>query len=279
MKNILLPTDFSDNSLNAIDYALHFCKNEPCTFYLLHVQKASHYTTDDLITAPADTTIHQSIFKDIKKQLERIKNQLSTSYLAENYTFHTLTDYDTFTDAINQVVISKNIDLIVMGTNGATGAKEIIFGSNTLNVIRKVPCTTLIIPEGFRFKTPTAILYAMDNDDTFIASGISPLLNVITKFNTSLRVLKIKKNETITVAEFNDTRSIKEYFKNFDYTFHSIVNIPTALAIDSFVQIMDIDMTAMFMNKETLIQRFLKGSETSKISYGTSVPLLIMHHQ
>ncbi|WP_370003018.1 universal stress protein, partial [Winogradskyella sp.] len=37
MANILIPTDFSDNAWNAIEYAVEFFKNSSCNFYLLHV--------------------------------------------------------------------------------------------------------------------------------------------------------------------------------------------------------------------------------------------------
>lgn len=277
MKNILLPTDLSDNSRNAINYAMEFFKNELCTFYILNVQKASNYTTDDLMVAPANTTIHQSVISDIKKKLNILVEELKENYPDEHYTFHTLTDYDIFTDAIKQVVRSKNIDLIVMGTNGATGAAEVVFGSNTLNVIRKVDCPVVAIPQGFVFTAPKTILFTIDYSDHFVVEGIEPLMDILAKHKPSLRILKIKEDETVTVADFDDKKHMKDFFKSINHTFHSIINVPTALAINSFVQIMDVDMTAMFIKRETFMERFFRGSETSKISYGTRVPLLIMH--
>ncbi|GAA4272880.1 universal stress protein [Aquimarina gracilis] len=277
MKNILLPTDFSDNARNAINYAMEFFKKELCTFYILNVQKASRYTTDDLMAAPANTTIHQSVIGDVKKKLAILAEELKSEYPNENYTFHTVTDYDIFTDAIKQAVRSKEIDLIVMGTNGATGAAEVVFGSNTLNVIRKVDCPVLAIPQGYGFKDLKTILYTIDYEDHFNTSGIAPLMDVLAKYKSSLRILKIKEDDTITIADFDDKKHMKEFFKGVNHTFHSIVNVPTALAINSFVQIMNIDLTAMFIKRETFMERFFKGSETSKISYGTRVPLLIMH--
>ncbi|MBQ4820928.1 universal stress protein [Aquimarina sp. MMG016] len=277
MKNILLPTDFSDNARNAINYAMEFFKNELCTFYILNVQKASSYTTDDLMVAPANTTIHQSVISDAKKKLDIIVEELKTAYSQENYTFHSLTDYDVFTDAIRQAVQAKDIDLIIMGTNGATGAAEVVFGSNTLNVIRKVDCPIIAIPQGFIFKPLKKVLFTIDNGDHFITEGIEPLMDVLVKYKSSLRILKIKEDETVTVAEFDDKKHMKAFFKDINHTFHSIINVPTALAINSFVQIMNVDMTAMFIKRETFLERFFKGSETSKISYGTRVPLLIMH--
>ena len=49
MRNILLPTDFSKNSMNAINYALAFLKDQKCKFYILNVQKASSFITDDMM--------------------------------------------------------------------------------------------------------------------------------------------------------------------------------------------------------------------------------------
>ncbi|MDY8134902.1 universal stress protein [Aquimarina sp. 2201CG5-10] len=278
MKNILLPTDFSNNSRNAIQYAMEFFKNELCTFYILNVQKASRYTTDDLMAAPANTSIHQSVISEVKQKLSRIVEELKSEYGDENYSFHSITDYDIFTDAIKQAVKSKNIDLIVMGTNGATGASEVVFGSNTLNVIRKIDCPVLAIPQGFTFKKPKVILFTLDYGHHFTTEGIEPLMDTLSKYKSSLRILKIKEDDTITIAEFDDKKHMKNFFKDVNHTFHSIINLPTALAINSFTQIMNVDLTALFVPRETFLERFFKGSETSKISYGTRVPLLIMHN-
>lgn len=278
MKNILLPTDFSENSLNAIHYAMAFFKQELCTFHILHVQKASHYTTDDLMAAPASNSIHHAVISDAKKKLDQLVTELKTTYADENYAFQSITDYDIFIDAIKQAVRAKHIDLIIMGTNGATGAAEVLFGSNTLNVIRKIDCPVITIPNNFKFTSLKNILYAIDRDDHFTQQGIEPLTDILLKNKSSLRILKIKEDTTVTIAEFDDKKNLKEFFKNQNHTFHMISNVPTALAINSFVQIMDIDMTALFIEKETFLERFFTGSETSKISYGTRVPLLIMRN-
>ncbi len=57
MKNILLPTDFSRNAWNAIAYALHFLKDEPCIFYLLNTYTPAFYRADYLIGGPAVSAI------------------------------------------------------------------------------------------------------------------------------------------------------------------------------------------------------------------------------
>ncbi|MEH6769109.1 universal stress protein [Maribacter arcticus] len=61
--------------------------------------------------------------------------------------------YGFFTDYIKQEVIDKNIDLIIMGTKGASGIKAVSLGSNTGNVITKVPCAVLAVPENANIGT------------------------------------------------------------------------------------------------------------------------------
>ncbi|MFL1896203.1 universal stress protein [Aquimarina sp. 2-A2] len=276
MKNILLLTDFSENSETAIQYALQFFKGEPCHFSLLHVHKSSGYTTDDLMVTSATESVHTSMISEIKQKLNTYKLTLKKQYATETYSFEVLVDYDSFTAAVRQAVNSKDISLIVMGTNGATNAREVLFGSNTVKVIRSVSCSVLAIPQQTAFKKPANVLYALDYFEHFDQLSITPLLDLLEKFKSFLKILKIKEDETVTEAEKKDILTMKEKFSNIRHTFHTMVNIPTALAIASFVQIMNIDLTAVVLHEESLLDRFFKGSETSKISYGSKIPLLVL---
>jgi len=226
----------------------------------------------------ADSSIHQTVVQGAKEKIEHYIKTLIQKYPSEKYSFKAATDYDIFTDAIKQIVKAKQIDLIIMGTNGATGAKEVVFGSNTLNVIRKVDCPVITIPEKHVFTTPKTILYVMENDtDNFLETVLNPLKNICTKHNSSIRILKVRADDVISVAEYDSKKKTSKFFKDTTHSFHSITNVPTPQAIDSFVQLMNVDMTAMVVRKESLFERFFSGSNTASISYNSRVPLLIMH--
>lgn len=66
METILLPTDFSKNSLNAIDFAMKMFKETNCTFYILNIQKASSFVSDDLMTASPSVNLYQAIIDTLK---------------------------------------------------------------------------------------------------------------------------------------------------------------------------------------------------------------------
>lgn len=276
MKNILLLTDFSENAQNAIDYAMEFFKGGTYNFFLLNVHKVSKYTTGDLMTSTATTSVYDSIIKDPKVALENVIKNIDATFANENYSFETICDYDSFVSAVNQTIKLKNIDLIVMGSNGATGTKEVIFGSNTINVIRNVDCPVLVIPQEYKYKALNSIVFATNADDKFTRKPLKLLMYIISKFNSELNILTLEKDEGI---HFSKEKKIKmdEFFKGINHSFYTIENVPKDIAIDSFVQIKQVDLTATIINKESFIKRLISGSITDEITYNSRVPLLIMH--
>ena len=168
MKRILLPTDFSENSLNAIHYALTFFKGIPCEFCFLNIQKPSEYVTGEIYTSsPTESTIYDSVAKDHKEKLNELVLRYEKEYEQQPFTFDSIFDFDVFVDAIQQVVNTRSIELIIMGTNGATDAAEVLFGSNTLKVIRNVNCPILAIPEGFQYQQFASVLFTYKKEDEF----------------------------------------------------------------------------------------------------------------
>lgn len=276
MKNILLLTDFSKNAKNAIDYALQFFNGEEQNFYILNVQKASNYAIGNLMTSSPTTSLYDSIIKNPKATLKKYITQLEESYSDKSYTFEGICDYDDFISAIKQVIKLKNINLIVMGTNGATGAKEVIFGSNTLSIIRNIDFPVLVIPENYKFVKPNTILFATENDEIFAKKALYPLVHFISKYDLELLILTLDKNNSAN--SINEKKNIIDtFFKGTEHSFYSISNIPADIAIDSFMQIKPVDMTAKIINKESFLKRLVSGSSTNEITYKTRVPLLIMH--
>ena len=77
--------------------------------------------------------------------------------------------------------------------------------------------------------------------------------------------------------ENNKKLAMQEAFQQLNCNFHSLVNIPAYLAIDSFVQLENIDLVAKIMNKRPFLKRLIQHSNTSEVTYKTRVPLLIMH--
>lgn len=275
MKNILLPTDFSDNSKNAIEYAMEFCKHWECNFYILNVQKQSGFVLDDLMAAPANTSLHNAIANDNESILKEFTTALREKYTNKNFSFETVFDFDSLTGAINQTVTLKNIDLIIMGTNGATGAKEIVFGSNTLNVIRNVDCPILTIPEDYKFSTMESVLFSTEDCKDFNEDGIKPLIEILSTYKANLNVLDLDFTNLPEENE-NHNKRLKSLFKKQPFKYYNVKQVPSVMVISTIVQLQKYDMHALFLESESFFKRFIFGSNTNEISYNSQLPLLIL---
>ena len=276
MENILLLTDFSKTSLNAIFYSLNLFKGNSCSFFLLHVKSSTSYTTDDIM-ASGNESIYDIIVKDAKGELDSIAQGLKTRFNTEAYEFETIVDYDNLTSAINQVVKAKSIDLIIMGTNGVTGAKEVVFGSNTINVIRQISCPTLVIPEGFAFRRAKEILLPLDVQDALSGNSFIDVSKFTYRFSQKIHVLRVKPNSENSTDEKKDKGHLNYFFKNIDSEYHVVNDIPMPYVVDCYTQTHKIDLLVLLVQEESLLERFFMGSSTTRISNAIRVPLLVFH--
>ncbi|MBL7558659.1 universal stress protein [Olleya sp. YSTF-M6] len=274
MKNIILLTDFSNSSKNAMHYALQLFANQTINFHLVYVHKASAFTSADLMTTGNDN-LYASIVKSPKEDLEDLVVRLKNSFKNKKHTYTTHIDFDVFTDAVNQLVDTKKIDLIVMGTNGVTGADEVVFGSHTLNVIRKVICPTLIIPKDFKFIKPNNVLLPLDLKDQLTAQRLKNIVNVIGEGNGHFHVLRI--NQDNTDVTFDDQAVLKQLLQDSLYNYYNISNVPMHYVIDTYVQTNTIDLEVFIIQKTSFLERLFSGSPITKHSKIAVVPLFILH--
>lgn len=275
MKNILLPTDFSKNSKNAIEYSLKLFEGETVTFHILNSQKPTGYITADVLYGAAGDSVYDGILNDNKKELEKLIRHCESQSENENFTFVPKIDFDNIVDAVNQAVSLNNIELIIMGTNGATGAEEVVFGSNTLKLIRKANCPVLAIPEGYVYNKIESVLLSVNYQYELKTDALAVILDIVRKHDSTLKILEIEENN----VEVNSPKgNYIDLFKGINIERFCIKNIPSAVAIDAFTQLIPVQLHAMFVERKSLLDRFIFGSETSKISYSSKVPLLIFRN-
>jgi nucleotide-binding universal stress UspA family protein len=279
MKNILLPTDFSDNSWNAIEYALNFYKDSNCNFYVLHVNRFKNLVTDDYSYDHAqnvliDTKVEQAK-KLLKELLKKIEVKLGKN---KNHKFYTLTDSNFFIESIRKNIEEKKVDVIVMGTKGASGLSKFIIGSNAGDVITKVKCTTLVVPENAKFNKIEEVAFPTDFSLSRDLHLLQPITEILDKNNASLRVLNIsKKSSVLNPYQQKSKELLEDYFYNYKHSFHFLTNKKVEDAVQCFVKSRDIDMIAMVAKNLNYFQQILFHNKVEEISYHTDIPFLVLH--
>src|SRR5690606_40442057 len=135
MMKIVLPTDFSENAFHAIEYALRLCEKVTCVFYLVHAYTPPIYRIDYALGSPGQMGLPDDHKYMAEASLEKLIKRIHEKFDNPKHDFVAHASFNTLADEIEDIVKKENMDLVIMGTQGATGAKEILYGYNKLHVM------------------------------------------------------------------------------------------------------------------------------------------------
>jgi nucleotide-binding universal stress UspA family protein len=281
MKNILLPTDFSENSWNAIKYAINFFEKEICNFYLLYVNRLNDNIMNASPYLASDGVLEDVYTKPSKRKLRKVLERITSRFTPnKNHKFYSLSDYDFFIESIRKHVEEKSIDIIVMGTKGASGLKKIIVGTNTGDVITKVKCNTLAVPEKAEFNKLQEIAFPTDFSLNYDIQILQPLSDIIENYKAGLRILHIsKKKDDLNTDQKRNIELLDDYFNHLNHSFHYLTNKKTEDAIQCFTESRNTDMICMVAKNLNYFQQILFHSKIEEISYHTEIPFLVLHEK
>ena len=275
MKKILLPTDFSENAYNAAKYAVQLFSAEECTFYLLNTYTPVLYDNEYLVYSSTQPTLTE-IYRDKSLQgLERLLRRIKRNFKNEKHHFEKISSFNLLNDEIKELVVEKEIDLIVMGTKGATGAEEILFGTHTVHAIKKARCPLLAIPSHFEYKAPKNILLPTDYEAE-IPKLLGILMEIAKEHSSSINILHVYFGVNLNSTQTSRKRALGRAFKEIDHHFHSVTEKSVTRAIYDFQEENEIDMLAMVNNKHSFFENLLFTPVVNEIGFNVKVPFLVI---
>lgn len=276
MKKILLPTDFSSNSWNAIEYSLQLFEKETCKFYLLNTYTPAIYQVEYVLGNPAEFDIPDPMNELSLMELETIKDRIKKDYNNPKHSFETMAVFNTLIPEIEDVVKKKGIDYIVMGTKGATGAKEVLFGSNTVHVFKKIKCPILAIPDSFKFEPPHEILFPTDYDINYTNNHLQPLLDITSLYTSRINILKVSFGYDLSEEQEKNKKKLETFFGKTAYLFHSVANESVQEAITEFQMKARINLLVMINNKHSFFENLFFKSTIHQIGFHLNIPFLLI---
>jgi len=226
MKTILVPIDFSDEANYACKVAASIAKKTDSEIILLHLLDIPSDSIDNLDSGSMKGGAQTIFFmKAIHKKFEKIKKLpfFEGITLKEDVVFH-----KAFQGVIDESK-KHNVDLIVMGSQGATGLKEMLVGSNTEKVVRKSDIPVLVIKKDVDNFAINDLVFASDFG-TESQKSFQKVIDFANIFNANLHLLYIN---TAHRFESTDTTQAKlsKFTKGFDLKNHS-VNIYNDITIE-----------------------------------------------
>lgn len=277
MKNILVPTDFSENSWNAIQYALGFLKNSKCNFYLLHVSSFSS-VKEEPSEVSAVHVVEKTLVHTTKKNLHQLLQKIKSISKNSNHNFLILSGSGYFIDVVKANIAERKIDLIIMGTKGETAKVDTVIGSNTSDLITKVKCPVLVVPEKAVFIPVKEIGFPTDFNIFYQTKILSTIAEVAQMHNSNIEILHVsKKDEKLTTFQKENRDYLHDFFLDEKHRFHKITNKKIESGVQSFVENQHINLIVMIAKNLNLFQQILFKPTIEEISYHTEIPFLVLH--
>lgn len=270
MKKILVPTDFSNEAENALKVAAQLAEKHNSELILLHMLDLPLVQLN-AGSAPADLPEAVYFMKLAHKQFEDL---MAKPYL-ENITVTETVDFHDINTGILEVSKQHDIDLIVMGSHGATGLKEMFIGSNAEKLVRTSDIPVLVIKNEHKKFNVEEFVFASDfendNHETY-----KQAVKLAEAFDAKIHLLMVN-----TVANFRTTASakvkIQEFIAGTNFTNYStnIYNDETVeKGILNFSHIIDADLIGISTHGRQGIAHFVNGSLSEDIVNHANRPVI-----
>ena len=279
MQKILIPTDFSENAWNAIDYAMQLFRNRRCTFYLLNtytpVIPSSRFMAKMIDGVAIVDAVRENSEQGLYKTVKRIK----TKYGNPNHSFETISSFNLLVEDVKDIVETFGIHLVVTGTKGASGVDEVFMGSNTVRIIKSTrKCPVLAIPYHFDYVTPSEIAFATDFNRFYTSSELSPIVNMARMFNATIRIVHVQYGiKALTELQQFNLNMLRRYLGEVEHYVHTVSELNSVShTLETFSKELDIHLLAMLNYQHSYMEKMTREPIIKRTAFHTQIPLLVI---
>lgn len=265
MKRILVPTDFSEYAYAAAETAARIAKRTGARVYLIHVINILEYGDEE------ETAKKIFIMKLVRKRMEEMVNQP----FFEGVNVVEALSFDLIYENISKQAIKHEIDLIVMGSHGAHGLQELIFGSNAQKILRRSECPVLVVkklPEKDEVKN----LVFVSNFEPEVETAFINVQRFAEIYGAKIHLLKV-----CTPFEFETSNDSTKKMNELaaatglkDYTVNMVNAFTFEAGIREFTEATGADLTAISTHGRDGLGHILFGSRTEALVNHEKMPIL-----
>lgn len=268
MKKILVPTDFSPLSDNALDFACQIAKQMKSEIILINIQSLP--ANDDASMAiELIKTIEDSAKKRLKTQHDEIKIEHEGLKISTHFSFGIPSL------AIKEYLETKEFNLVVMGTKGATGVDKFLFGSVAESISKHSSCPVIIVHAENKYKPVKHIAVPMD---------------INYKFGESHKMVqKIVEYAEMFTADLNwfyVNTSKKDYQGDIHYMLEDGKKIDIEIidgdtveqGVERYCQTNSLDLLIIMKRDYSLVHQLFHRNVFGEILQHQSLPIMVVHY-
>ncbi len=270
---ILVPCDFSINSNNAALYAAKFGKKVNAEIILFHIVHFEHPPMVQ-VSGAVEQKIENIRLSNASNDCVLLVNDLKSKVKEVQISFKVIPGFP-IADVIENYSKTNQIDLIIMGTKGASGFTKVLFGSNAVSVINKSSIPVITVPESSRFSNVKLIVYASDLDN--MQSEIKKIIPLAKLFDAEIDILHVLPQDSDKKIDIVRIKNgLIEKYEYQKVLFHIAHNNNILEGINGFVVEVKADILAMYTQEIGFLESFFKTSISRDEAFHSYIPLLTL---
>ncbi|MCA6421584.1 MAG: universal stress protein [Flavobacterium sp.] len=270
MKKILVPTDFSDYAHYALKVAAQIAKKNNGEIMLLHMLELPHQGSDAIGSGHDIPEI--MLFKNAA--IKRLEDLMDDKCL-DGLKVSEIIQFELAFDGIMNISKKNDVDLIVMGSHGASGFKEMFIGSNAEKVVRFSDIPVLVVKKDEANFDVNKFVFASDFSDE-IKKPFAKVVDFANKLDAELHLVMIN-----TPTSFKPTHIAQEIMNDFISNFpvnkfftHIYNDVNVESGILNFANYVEADLIGMSTHGRKGLSHFFNGSISEDLINHSTRPVV-----
>ena len=260
MRDIIIPVDFSETSLNAARYAAA----------MLSVKENTRVILYTMFKAEDEAATSEQYLQSLKAELEQ-KGVLSIETVKELGA--------DLIDNLGRLAYQKTAELIIMGISEKEEWRQLFSNSNTVKMAEQNVCPVMIIPPNAKYNGITNVSLASDFKEVDASTPVLAIKTVLEIFNANLHIVNVDNEHYVALTDeyLAERAKMQKMFAEFNPEFYFIGINDFYEAIEQFSKDKNIDLLIIIPKNHSFMNSLFSSSHTKKLAFNTSVPLLAVH--
>lgn len=278
MKNILVPIDFSQCSMDAFLYAKGLADTLGFSIKLVHVY-TGNLNTDVSINLDTVQNREEVILKKmdefVKVNLEKSKK--SNVLTRQKIETEAIVGLSTTQQIVEMTTDEDDVAMVVIGSTGKGNVLEKVFGSVSSAVAQRSHCPVILVPLGTKYQDYTNVLYA-SNYESADENLLSQIVDFGSVFNATMHFVHVEENDNYQIVE--DTIFYKLFEKgdpSFSFNIVNIKNRPVLEGLNQYADENDVDLIVLVNRQRNYLENIFQLSLTKKMAKASKLPVMVFH--
>ncbi|WP_440120948.1 universal stress protein [Tenacibaculum sp. Ill] len=273
MKNVLIPYNFSEAAINALNYTKQLFKGVEVTIYLLDVYISQ---PSELLSDEENEKWFNEMDNEIEDELKYLIEVLRRENTSFNYEY--VVESNSLTKAVTKTIEEKNIDVVIAGTKGAKSLAETFIGTNTMKMINVVnKCSILVVPMNYKYKPLHQIVFSTNYKRLFTAKELQFLINLSTIKKCMLEVVSLSEENFLSENQQRNKVKLRELLQDVNVTYKKIDwEGSETLTVEKHIEETESELLVLINHKYNFFNRLLEENVIKKSAFNSKIPILIL---